>query len=103
MEHLSFGLQQRLFLAILLEVMRKNRAEVFLFDEFLMGTDASFRSKVENALMTFPSGKQIVLHASHDHGLMKRTCSHAILVQDNSVRHVGPSGEVGEMYKRLAG
>lgn len=31
-EHLSFGLQQRLFMSILLETMRLKRAEVFLVD-----------------------------------------------------------------------
>ena len=99
-EHLSFGMQQRLFLSILLEVMRLNRAEVFLFDEFLMGVDQSFRSRVETALTTFPSGNQIVMHASHDHDLMLRTCSHAILVADGTIRHFGATEEVLEKYYR---
>jgi ABC-type polysaccharide/polyol phosphate transport system ATPase subunit len=99
-EHLSFGMQQRLFLAILLEVMRINRAEVFLFDEFLIGVDQSFRSRVETALTTFPSSEQIVMHASHDHELMLRTCSHAILVADNTIRHFGATEEVLERYHR---
>ena len=49
-EHLSFGLQQRLFMSILLETMRMNRAEVFLFDEFLMGVVLSPLEKVANKL-----------------------------------------------------
>jgi len=99
-EHLSFGMQQRLFLSILLEVMRVNRAEVFLFDEFLIGVDKAFRSRVETALTTFPTGKQIVMHASHDHELMLSTCSQAILVAEGTVHHFGPIEQVLEIYHR---
>jgi ABC-type polysaccharide/polyol phosphate transport system ATPase subunit len=97
-EHLSFGMQQRLFMSIQLEVMRLKRAEVFLFDEFLMGVDKSFRLRVEDALTHFPSDHQIVLHASHDHELMRRTCTDAIYVDGGGVRHFGPVAEVLELF-----
>ena len=99
-EHLSFGLQQRLFMSILLETMRMNRAEVFLFDEFLMGVDQSFRNRVEDALTRFPSAEQIVLHASHDHKLMLRTCPQAILIDRGKIRQFGATGEVLDIYRR---
>lgn len=102
-EHLSFGLQQRLFMSILLETMRINRAEVFLFDEFLMGVDQAFRNKVEDALTHFPSGDQIVLHASHDHELMRRTCPQALLLEEGTIRHFGNTDEVLELYRETAG
>lgn len=97
-EHLSFGMQQRLFLSILLEVMRARKAEVFLFDEFLMGTDRSFRERVQQALIELPSPDQIVLHASHDMELMRRTCSSAILVKKGGIAHFGLAEEALEMY-----
>jgi ABC-type polysaccharide/polyol phosphate transport system ATPase subunit len=100
-EHLSFGMQQRLFMSIQLEVMRLKRAEVFLFDEFLMGVDQSFRLRVEDALTHYPSAHQIVLHASHDHELMLRTCPSAILVDDGGVRRFGPTGDVLESYRNV--
>lgn len=99
-EHLSFGMQQRLFMSILLETMRIKRAEVFLFDEFLMGVDQSFRGRVESALTRFPSSGQIVLHASHDHQLMMRTCPQAIWIDGGSVRHFGTTEEVLDLYHR---
>lgn len=98
-EHLSFGMQQRLFMSIQLEVMRLNRAQVFLFDEFLMGVDKSFRTRVEDALTRFPSDEQIVLHASHDHELMIQTCPRAIFVDNCGIRKIGPTAEVLEMYR----
>jgi ABC-type polysaccharide/polyol phosphate transport system ATPase subunit len=102
-EHLSFGMQQRLFMSILLETMRIRRAEVFLFDEFLMGVDQSFRSRVESALTSFPSDRQIVLHASHDHALMMRTCPKAILIDGGTIRHYGTTEEVLDLYHRMSG
>jgi len=102
-EHLSFGMQQRLFMSILLETMRIKRAEVFLFDEFLMGVDQSFRDRVEDALTHFPSAHQIVLHASHDHELIRRTCPQAILVDGGTIRKFGATDEVLDFYRREVG
>ena len=98
-EHLSFGMQQRLFMSIQLEVMRLGRARVFLFDEFLMGVDKTFRARVEDALTRFPSPGQIVLHASHDHDLMIRTCPHAIWIGDRGILARGPTAEVLGAYR----
>ena len=98
-EHLSFGLQQRLFMSIQLEVMRLRRARVFLFDEFLMGVDKSFRARVEDALTHYPSEEQIVLHASHDHELMLRTCPEAICIDDSGIRARGTTAEVLDVYR----
>lgn len=98
-EHLSFGMQQRLFMAIQLEVMRLRRARVFLFDEFLMGVDKAFRARVEDALTRLPSAEQIVLHASHDHDLMIRTCPTAVWVDETGIRRLGPTAEIINEYR----
>ena len=98
-EHLSFGMQQRLFMSIQLEVMRLKRAEVFLFDEFLMGVDKAFRLRVEDALTHFPSDRQIVLHASHDHELMLRTCPSAIFIDEGGIGQFGPTADVLDSYR----
>ena len=98
-EHLSFGMQQRLFMSIQLEVMRLRRARVFLFDEFLMGVDKTFRARVEDALTHFPSPEQIVLHASHDHELMLRTCPDAILIDDCGIRAQAKTAEILDIYR----
>jgi ABC-type polysaccharide/polyol phosphate transport system ATPase subunit len=93
-EHLSFGMQQRLFMSIQLEVMRLRRARVFLFDEFLMGVDSDFRARVEDALTHFPSPEQIVMHASHDHELMRRTCPRAICIDHRGIHAQGATADV---------
>ena len=92
-------MQQRLFMSIQLEVMRLRRARVFLFDEFLMGVDKTFRARVEDALTHFPSPEQIVLHASHDHELMLRTCPDAILIDDCGIRAQAKTAEILDIYR----
>lgn len=98
-EHLSFGMQQRLFMSIQLEVMRLRRARVFLFDEFLMGVDKAFRSRVEDALTHYPSSEQVVLHASHDHELMLRTCPQAICIDQQGIWAQGTTADVLDDYR----
>ena len=98
-EHLSYGMQQRLFVAILLETMRIRRAEIFLFDEFLIGVDRAFRERVEVALTRYPSSQQIVIHASHDHGMMLRTCPQAVLVDKGTICQFGPTAKILEQYR----
>jgi len=58
---------------------------------------------VESALTSFPSSKQIVLHASHDQQLMLRTCPRAILIDEGSIRHFGATEEVLDIYHREPG
>ena len=55
------------------------------------------------ALTSFPSDRQIVLHASHDHALMMRTCPKAILIDGGTIRHYGTTEEVLDLYHRMSG
>lgn len=99
-EQLSFGYQQRLFIAIMLEAMRLGKASVFMFDEFLVGVDRGFRQRVEKALEALPLGRQILLHASHDDELIRRTCPLTIHIEQGQVAAFGPTGEVLAGYRR---
>jgi ABC-2 type transport system ATP-binding protein len=99
-EHLSFGLQQRLFLSIMLEMMRLRPCDVFLFDEFLMGVDAAFRQRVEDTLAALRGGDRIVIHASHDHELIRRTCPTTVLITEGCIRAAGATAEVLAAYAR---
>ena len=64
-----------------------------------MGVDKSFRARVEEALMDYPSPEQIVLHASHDHDLMLRTCPQAIMVGDCGIQANGDTADVLAKYR----
>ena len=79
--------------------MRLDKASVFLFDEFLVGVDQAFREKVEAELETVPKAHQVIIHASHDDDLIRRTCSHAILIKDGHISAYASSDEVLAIYR----
>ncbi len=98
-EHLSFGYQQRLFIAIMLEAIRLRKARVFMFDEFLVGVDLEFRVRVEKELEGLVSDRQILLHASHDDDLIRRTCPTTIHIDAGRMVAYGPTEEVLRNYR----
>jgi hypothetical protein len=62
----------------------------------------AIRGRVEKALVRYPSGSQIVLHASHDDDLIIRTCLSATWIGDSEVRCFGETEEVLARYRRNA-
>lgn len=56
-----------------------------------------------SALTSFPSSSQIVLQASHDHQLMRRTCPLAIFIDGGAIRYFGATQEVLDLYHREPG
>ena len=99
-EHLSLGMQQRLFFAIMVETMRRRKADVFLFDECLSGTDARFSEKSERLLQDVRHPEQTILYASHNLPHLTRICETAIFLQHGQVRERGETEAVLGAYLR---
>jgi len=97
-EHLSLGMQQRLFFAIMVETMRRRKADVFLFDECLSGTDARFSEKSERLLEELRHPEQTILYASHNLPHLRAVCGTAIFLKDGRIRHYGTTAEVIQTY-----
>jgi ABC-type polysaccharide/polyol phosphate transport system ATPase subunit len=102
-EQLSFGTQQRLFFAVLLQLMRLGKADVFLFDEWLGGVDMRFRDKAETALATARGEGASILYASHDLERLERMCELGIYLDGGRVRASGPTADVVRAYRKDAG
>jgi ABC-type polysaccharide/polyol phosphate transport system ATPase subunit len=98
-EQLSFGYQQRLFITIMLEAMRLEKASVFMFDEFLVGVDQAFRTRAVEAMESLAKPSQIVIHASHDDDLIRRTCPLTVHVEKGRICQFGPSEQVLQRYR----
>ena len=98
-EQLSFGYQQRLFITIMLEAMRLEKANVFMFDEFLVGVDKAFRQRAVDAMDQLAKPTQIVIHASHDDDLIRRTCPLTLHIEAGEVKQFGPTETVLERYR----
>ncbi len=103
LERLSLGMQQRLFFSVLLEAMLLRKAEIFLFDECLSGSDARFTAKAEGLLSAARRPDQTVLYASHDLAHLGRVCDEAVYLRDGRLVVHGPVGQVVARYRDEAG
>jgi len=97
-EHLSVGMQQRLFFSVMVETMRRRKADVFLFDECLSGADARFSEKSERLLEEVRHPEQTILYASHNLPHLQRICEAAIWLQHGRVRQRGQSADILRAY-----
>ena len=102
-EHLSFGTQQRLFFAVMLEAMELGPAVTFLFDEMLGGADFRFKEKALERLERLDRPDALVVYAAHDMNLMSRLCKRGIFVQNGRIRMQGEIDEVIESYREHCG
>ena len=72
--------------------------EILLMDEWIGVGDAAFVEKAERRLEGFVSRAGILVLASHNPALLKRTCATGILLDSGRVRAFGPIGEVLREY-----
>lgn len=69
-------------------------ADILLLDEWLSVVDENFSAKAEARLQKLVSEAAIVIIASHDHGLLRRTCSTIFNLDHGRVAStVSPSAE----------
>jgi ABC-2 type transport system ATP-binding protein len=97
-EHLSFGMQQRLCFAVMLQSMILMKAQIYLFDEFLSGVDRQHRERSEQFLATVPRQYHTVLYATHDLDSLRRLCDQAIYLHQGQVRIFGKTDAVLAAY-----
>jgi ABC-type polysaccharide/polyol phosphate transport system ATPase subunit len=72
--------------------------DVLLLDEVHEALDHEFRAKVERQARTLIAAGGIVVAAGHDHPLLERICTRALLMRDGRVVEDGPFAEVQARY-----
>ena len=97
-EHLSSGMQQRLFFSVMMHTMRLGKADIFLFDEWLSGADHRFKEKGEQMLNSLPKSKRTIIYASHDIKRLEQTCDRLIYLRGGKLRAYGSTPDVLETY-----
>jgi len=97
-EHLSFGMRQRLSFAVTLQTMRIAKASIYLFDEWMAGADARYKEKAEDAIGALRGPPRLVVYASHDLRRLRRMCDEVLYMRDGVVRLRGPASEVIDVY-----
>lgn len=96
----STGMQLRLAFA----VAAHTRPDVLVIDEALAVGDAAFTRKCIEHIRQFSAAGGTLLFATHDAGMLKSLCRHAILLEHGRVYAEGAPRDVLEVYnERLAG
>jgi len=73
--------------------------DVLLVDEALATGDAEFRRKSERRIEQMREGASTVFLVSHQHAVVRDTCSRAIWLDQGQVVMDGPAGEVIDAYE----
>lgn len=90
----SQGMRARLGFAIAME----SDPDVLLLDEVHEALDHAFRLEVERRAKALVERGGIVVAAGHDHPLLERICTRALLLGNGRVEADGPFGEVQRRY-----
>jgi len=82
----SSGMQMR----VLFAVATAFPADILLLDEWLSVVDENFSAKAEQRLLKLVSMAAIVMIASHDQGLLRRTCTSIVRLDRGRVTSILP-------------
>jgi ABC-type polysaccharide/polyol phosphate transport system ATPase subunit len=90
----SAGMKGRLGFAIAVNI----DPDVLLLDEVLGVGDAAFRAKAGSILDRFRDENKTVVIASHSMGLIEKTCTRAVWLDQGRIRMEGDPSEVAQAY-----
>lgn len=80
----SSGMAMRLAFAVSTSV----RADIVLMDEWLSAGDAEFAAKAQARLQRMIDAAQVLVLASHDEALIRRTCNRLLRLEHGEVREL---------------
>jgi ABC-type polysaccharide/polyol phosphate transport system ATPase subunit len=72
--------------------------EIVLLDEVHEALDHHFRTAVDDDIAGVLAAGGIVVAAGHDHALLERLCTRALLLEAGRIVADGPFREVQELY-----
>jgi lipopolysaccharide transport system ATP-binding protein len=75
--------------------------DILLVDEVLAVGDASFRQKCIERIKTLLNNGTSLIFVSHDMGLVRAVCEHAIHIEHGEVQSTGSSGEIIDLYNQV--
>lgn len=94
---LSSGQRMRLGFAISTSI----QSDIMLMDEWLGAGDASFIAKAHARMSDRVSGCKIMVLASHNFKMLRKTCSVGIVLEQGKIAFHGPINEAINAYKAI--
>jgi ABC-type polysaccharide/polyol phosphate transport system ATPase subunit len=98
LEHLSFGMQQRLYFAVMIQAIRLATAYVYVIDEWLAGADRRYSEKSEQLMRAVPGAGRLVVFASHNTDGIRRMSDQVLYLRHGRVCMLGKTDEVLDAY-----
>jgi lipopolysaccharide transport system ATP-binding protein len=92
----STGMYMRLAFAIAAHL----EPEILFVDEVLAVGDAGFQRRCLDRLRTVAAEGRTVVFVGHDLGAVAELSDRCVLLEDGRLRHIGPTPEVLETYRR---
>lgn len=98
LEHLSLGMQQRLYFAVMIQTIALGKADIYVFDEWLAGVDRRYAERGEKLMRSVSRDDHTIIYASHDTEGVRRMSDLAIYLSHGRVRIFGEPDEVLKIY-----
>lgn len=76
------------------------RSDILILDEVMAVADLNFQKRAEKNINTMLHSGRSVLFVSHNVELMRRVCTHGILMDAGSIQMQGPIDDVADEYQR---
>jgi len=95
-KHYSSGM----FVRLAFSVAAFMPAEIMLIDEVLAVGDAEFKKKSEKRMTDVLNDGRSVVYVGHGLDVVRRICTHAIVLEEGQVAYVGTSGDAVDYYEQ---
>lgn len=93
-ETYSRGMQLRLSFSIVTSI----GADILVMDEWVGAGDAAFKDKAAKRMAELVENAGIVVLASHNNNLLKRTCNKGLWLEQGRARAFGPIEDIIDQY-----
>jgi len=93
----SSGMFVRLAFAVSVHI----NADILVVDEALSVGDAGFQRKALRKMQSFVECGGTLIYVSHDLESVRRTCTHALLLQHGQMVNAGESKQVCDVYEQM--
>ncbi len=91
-----------MFIRLAFAISTSIRPDIMIMDEMINAGDMSFIEKARARMEGLIADSKILVFASHDLGLLERTCNQAIVLEKGAIAHRGSVADCVARYRGVA-